>query len=75
MVNSRFTGKEYDPNPQKICKIVNPTQIAAYIGYGVELLDLFKSEDHKTGKPILVPIFDKETSYEAYKLWCEHKLN
>lgn len=72
MVKSIFTGKEYDP--EKTYRIVNPLQIAAYMSNNVELLDLFVSKDYKTGKPILVGVFDKEASYESYKLWCERKL-
>lgn len=73
MVKSRFTGKEYDEN--KSIRLINMTQVAAYMAYGLELLDLFESKDHKTGKHILVAVFDRESTNEAYKLWCEHKLN
>lgn len=73
MVKSNFTGKYYDP--QKSCRILNMTQLASYMDYGVELLDLYTSKDYKTKKPILVGVVDRNDSYEAYKLWCEHKLN
>lgn len=72
MVKSSFTGKEYDP--AKSCRIINMTQLACYMDYGIELLDLYTSKDMKTKKPILVGIVDREGSYEAYKLWCDHKL-
>lgn len=72
MVKSNFTGKSYDPN--KCCRILNMMQLAAYMDYGVELLDLYVSKDYKTKKPILIGVVDRENSYDAYQLWCEHKL-
>ena len=71
MVKSNFTGKYYDPN--KSCKILNMQQLAFYMENSVELLDLFVSKDYKTKKPILVGVVDKTDSYDAYKLWCDHK--
>lgn len=71
MVKSNFTGKTYDPS--KSCKILNMQQLAFYMSNEVELLDLFVSKDYKTKKPILVGVVDKVASYEAYKLWCDHK--
>ena len=73
MVKSNFTGKAYDPN--KAVRILNMQQVAAYMDYGVSLIDLYSSRDIKTGKPILVFIFDREESKEAYDLWCKHELN
>lgn len=73
MVKSNFTGKSYDPS--KCCRIVNMLQLAFYMENNVELLDLFVSKDHKTNKPILVGIVDKTNSYEAYKMWCDNKVN
>ena len=72
MVKSNFTGKTYDPN--KAVRILNMHQAAAYMNYGVALIDLWSSKDTKTGKPILVFIFDREESKEAYDLWCNHEL-
>lgn len=71
MVKSNFTGKIYEPN--KSCRILNMTQLAFYMSYGVELLDLYVSKDYKTQKPILVGVVDKSNSYEAYQVWCERK--
>ena len=50
------------------------SQLAAYMSYGVELLDLYVSRDYKTNRPILVGVVDREQSYEAYKKWCDHEL-
>lgn len=71
MIKSNFTGKSYDPN--KSCRLLNMQQLAFYMSSGVELLDLYVSKDYKTKKPILVGVIDKAESYEAYKLWCDHK--
>lgn len=71
MVKSNFTGKIYEPN--KSCRILNMTQLAFYMSYGVELLDLYVSKDYKTQKPILVGVVDKTDSYAAYQEWCNRK--
>ena len=73
MVKSKFTGKTYDPGQS--VRILNMQQVAAYMDYGVPLIDLYSSKDIKTGKPILVFIFDREESKEAYDLWCDHRLS
>ena len=72
MVKSKFTGKTYDPN--KAVRILNMQQAAGYMDYGIKLLDLYTSKDIKTGRSILVFIFDREESKEAYDLWCKHEL-
>lgn len=71
-VRSAFTKKEYET--EKVCRIINMSQLAAYLEYGVELLDLYSSRDYKTNKPILVGVVDKQASYEAYDKWCNHEL-
>lgn len=72
MVKSNFTGKTYDP--ANAVRILNMQQVAAYLNYGVNLIDLYSSKD-KNGKPILVFIFNREETKEAYDLWCNHELN
>lgn len=71
-IKSDFTKKTYDL--EKSCRIINMSQLAAYMSYGVELLDLYISRDYKTNRPILVGVVDREQSYEAYKKWCDHEL-
>mgnify|MGYP004483211885 CR=1 FL=1 len=70
---STRTGKTYFPN--KVVRILNIQQIIAYLNYGVELLDIYPSIDYKTKKPLLVCLFDRENSKEAYDLWCKRQLN
>ena len=67
---SDFTKKTY--NIKDVVKILNINQAAAYMKYGVPLLDLWISK--RNGLPILIFIFDREGSKEAYDLWCDHKL-
>lgn len=71
-VVSEVTGKTYDTS--KVVRILNVQQIIMYLKHGVELLDIYASEDFKTGKPVLVGLFDRAKSYEAYDLWCKHEL-
>ena len=71
-IKSDFTKKTYEL--EKSCRIINMTQSAAYMAYGVELLDLYVSRDYKTNKPMLVGVVDREASKEAYDLWCKHEL-
>lgn len=73
IVESKITGKKYDT--RNVCRIVNMMQLASYLDYGVELLDLYPSRDIKTNKPVIVGIVDRTDSYEAYQLWCRHELN
>lgn len=72
MITSDTTGKTYCP--QDCVRIVNPRQIAAYWLHGVEILDIYGSRDFKTNEPILVAIFNKKDSREAYEQWCGYTL-
>lgn len=71
-VKSDFTKKVYDLD--KSIRIINMSQLAAYMANDVELLDLYVSRDFKTNKPMLVGVVDREQSREAYDLWCKHEL-
>lgn len=70
IVKSDFTKKTYDT--KDVVKILNINQAAAYMKYGIQLLDLWISK--RDGRPTLVFIFDRESSKNAYDLWCDHKL-
>lgn len=71
-VKSTNTGKVYCPND--CVRIVNMRQAATYILNGVELLDVYASRDFKTNEPIMVTIFDRKESKEAYDKWCNFEL-
>lgn len=72
VVHSDVTGKDY--RPSQAVRIVNLLQAAAYIHSGELPLDVYTSIDFKTSKPILVFIFDRESSKPLYDLWCKHEL-
>lgn len=70
---SQVTGKKYDYFSDQIVRVLNLKQAMAYLNFGVELLDIYTSRD-KEDRPVLVFVFDRESSREAYDLWCKHKL-
>ena len=69
---SDLTGKEYCPSD--VVRVVNMKQTATYLLNGVEILDFYASRSFETGEPIMVAIFDKKQSQEAYKKWCNFEL-
>lgn len=72
MIKSDTTGRMYCPS--KCVRIVNTMQIAAYLKAGVELLDIYASQDFETNRPVIVAVFDRENSRPAYQSWCNHEL-
>lgn len=71
-IKSNVTNKEYYAN--ETVRILNVQQVIAYLNFGVELLDIYPSKDRNSDKQLLVYVFDKEKSKEAYDLWCKHEL-
>lgn len=69
---STITGKTYEA--KDVVRILNTQQVIAYLNNGVELLDLYPSYDNRSDKPLLVYIFDRYKSKEAYDLWCRREL-
>lgn len=72
-ITSKITGKKY--RVKDCVRILNIQQVAAYLDNDVELLDVYVSKDRNTDKKILVYIFNREESKEAYDLWCKRELN
>ena len=68
-IKSNVTNKEYYAN--ETVRILNVQQVIAYLNFGVELLDIYPSKDRNSDKQLLVYVFDKEKSKEAYDLWCD----
>ena len=58
-----------------VVRILNPKQQLLYIKAGLYPLDLYVSIDQKTGKDVLVMLFDREESYPLYQKWCNHELD
>lgn len=71
-ITSQTTGKTY--NADKVVRIINSLQSATYMTHGAELLDVYASKDFKTGKPLLVYIFDREATTPLYDAWCKREL-
>lgn len=72
-ITSDITGKTYAV--QDAVRILNLQQIIAYLDNGVELLDVYTSYDrHTDNKKVLVCIFDRNDSKEAYDSWCKREL-
>ena len=70
-IHSEVTGKDYYPS--KVCRILNLSQVAKYLSWNVELLDVYPSIDQKTGKQVLCFIFDRQNSKKAYDAWCKYQ--
>jgi len=71
-ITSEVTGKTFFIDD--VVRILNIQQVIAYLKYGVELLDIYPSTDYQTGKPLLVYLFDRESSKKAYDLWCKREI-
>lgn len=71
-VFSKVTGEYYDAS--NVVRLVNVAQIAAYVANNAELLDIYASSDRKTGKPIIVGVFDRSETADLYDKWCRYEL-
>ena len=70
-VHSDVTGKDY--YIKDVVRILNLSQVCRYLSWNIELLDVYPSIDYKSGNPVLVFIFDRNTSKSAYDAWCKHQ--
>lgn len=61
-------------HPSEVVRIVNSKQFKLYIANGIYPIDIYTGVDRKTGSSILVMIFLKEETREAYDLWCRYEL-
>lgn len=68
MLISSLTKKQYDEKDSLI--VLNHRQCAFYWRVkGIPPLAIYPSNDLKTGEPIIVYVFSKEKTHEAYKEW------
>jgi len=65
---SEITGRNYDLF--QCVKILNISQAIFYLNHNVKLMDLQISKD-KQDKDILVFVFKKSDTKDAYDLWCK----
>lgn len=67
---SAITGKKYDVFDDVLI-LVNPSQSAYYVSLGLNLLDVRLGSDKKTGNPILLYLFKRSETKEAFDMWCK----
>jgi len=66
-VRSDTTQREYCPSDA--IRILNTKQFGFYLRSGLTLLDVYPSQDFKTGDDVVVYVFDKKESQAAYRKW------
>ena len=72
---SPITGRKYDYFSKDVLHIVNFEQSFFYIEeFNIIPLDIVLSEDRKRpGKKIVLFLFDREETHDAYIAWVERK--
>lgn len=73
MKRSNITGRKYNYFDQNIIRLVNYYQAFYYIEeFGIIPLDIQLSTDRKNpDKKIILFLFDKNETTEAYDAWCK----
>ena len=72
VINSNLHPRPY--RPEEVVRIINSKQFKLYIANGIYPIVIYTGLDRKTGKTILVMIFLKDETKEAYNLWCRYEL-
>ena len=57
-----------------VVRIFNPKQRDLYLMNGIMPKDIYTSIDEKTDEKILIYIFEKDDTREAYEKWCNYEL-
>ena len=70
-VHSEVTGKDYYPS--QVVRLINLRQICSYLHMGKLPVDIYSSVDFKTNDPVLVVLFNRNETKDAYQRWCESK--
>ena len=71
-VKSNLGNYTYDN--RDVVRIFNPKQRDLYLMNGIMPIDIYTSVDNKTDEKILVYIFLKEDTREAYSKWLNYEL-
>ena len=71
---SKLTGKRYNIFDPNIVRIFNMRQVAYYLSQDLIPLDVCVSED-KNGKKILVYLYYKNDTKEAFDCWCRGEVD
>lgn len=61
-------------NSNDVVRIKNPKQRDLYLMNGIMPKDIYTSIDEKTDEKILIYIFEKKDSREAYEKWRNYEL-
>ena len=65
---------DFTYNNKDVVRILNPKQRDLYLMNGIMPKDIYTSVDDKTNEKILVYIFLKEDTREAYGKWLNYEL-
>lgn len=70
---SPITGRKYDYFSKDVLHLINFSQCFFYIEeYNIIPLDIVLSDDRqRPGKKIVMFLFDKNETKEAYEAWCK----
>ena len=61
-------------NLDKYICIINPKQAAFYWGdKGIKPHDIYPSKENKTGQNIIVFVFNRDETYNAYQEWMDRR--
>lgn len=67
-IKSRFAECKPYYYANDVCRIVDPKQNYLYMKNGLYPVDMYCSGD------VIVYVYDKKSSYECYKKWCDRTL-
>ena len=70
-IQSNLKPRSYSPN--EVVRLINMKQAKLYISNKIYPIDIYTSIDKK-GESVLVMVFLKEETQEAYKLWLNYAL-
>ena len=65
---------DFSYNTNNVVRIKNPKQRDLYLMNGIMPKDIYTSIDEKTYEKILIYIFSKEDTRDAYEKWCNYEL-
>lgn len=65
---------DFSYNTNNVVRIKNPKQRDLYLMNGIMPKDIYTSIDEKTDEKILIYIFSKEDTRDAYEKWCNYEL-
>lgn len=73
-MNIKSNLGDFSYDSKDVVRIKNPKQRDLYLMNGIMPKDIYTSIDERTNEKILVYIFLKEDTREAYEKWCNYEL-